>query len=695
MIKMTEKFVAKNLSSHNNLRAFKQHGFVYKGTTGKQVYGYSIFSGKEDGMWINPETKMWDCKHTGKSGGYQSFLKSVHKLCVKNLKSDKLVWLKKNRGLSRTTLKFHEVGYNPHTDNFVIPVYDMKREKLWDLRIFNPKTKKILGTAGCTTALYGWEEIESHDTIWLCEGEWDKMSMWEILSKMDLLSRETAVAVPGATVFKSDWHVLFKDKNVCVMYDFDYPQEVNNEVRPGAGLMGALKVKKSIGHIVKEIKYVNWPEDSKDGFDVRDFLRKKKSHRSAYSTILTMLKSSPYVHEELKTEVQSDEKSDDEVFTGKRVSCEEVYSVYKKWLHMPDTTVIDVLYGSMIANRLDGEPLWMFIIAPSGATKTELLLSVSQAPRVVSTTALTPHSLVSGANFAGGGDPSLIPKLNGKVLIIKDFTTILNMNQMARDEILGILRDAYDGKTEKTFGNGIFRSYNSKFGIIAGVTPAIELYIAGQTAFGERFLGFKIKIPESYKGRLVYLSKAMGNNQSESKMKEELSELGKRVLSHNYKEIPEIPEIFQKKLMTLALWTSIMRGTVTRDKYSKEVIAKPFVELATRIVKQYTKLSTGIAMFRGKKKVTRAEYRVIKQVSISSVLSDLNELTKFMYHSGKDSWKEFREITKATRLPAENCRRKLEDLTMLNVIVKESKNMKSYYRIHEEMYELISENGIY
>lgn len=687
--------ITKSLAEHKNLVAFKQHGFVYKGESGTQVYGHSIFSGK-DNFWINPETKMWDCKNTGIGGGYQRFIKEVHKLSLEYLKGDKFAWLRKNRGLMRNTLKSHNVGYNPHNETFLIPVYDANNDKIHDLRIFNPRTKKIIGTSGCNVGLYGWESLQKFKTIWLAEGEWDKMAMWEILYKNDKLRKELVVAVPGAGTFKSEWHGLFKDKIVNVVYDADKPQSIGGAMKPGAGPLGTMKVYKALRNIAKELKFVHWKKqgDVKDGYDLRDLLL-ETNHDKAYKLLHEYLDDEPTLEEEYRNEVIEIEKSDDEIFTGERVSTDEIYKKYKRWLYLPDKSVIDALYGALLANRFDGDPLWTFLIGPSGSGKSELILSVSEAPKIITTTSLTPQTLVSGYNYAGGVDSSLIPRLNGKNLLIKDFTTILNMRGEKREEIFSILRDAYDGKTEKEFGNGVTRSYKSIFGIFAGVTHAIELYLSGQTAFGERWLGYKITIPSTARGRRKYIEKAKENTKHKSVMRKQLSELGTRVLSYNYKKIAKMPDNIDSKIVTLAEWTSQMRWAVKRDLYSKEIIARPFTELGTRLVQQFTKFIDGVAMFKGITKITDDEYKLTKKLAVDSIDGDLNDIMQLLYNKGLDEWTEYKDIIIETELPSESCRRKIENLLMLKVIKSKKDGFKRFYSISREIYKSITEGEIY
>jgi len=230
MSKITDKYP--------NIKVFEQHGFVYEGVSGNQVYGYSIFSGKNT-FYINPKTKMWDCKSSGKAGGYQTFLKEVHALSLESFDNGKIDFLKNNRSLQKSTLKKHQIGFNTNTNDFLIPIYDANKKNLQDLKRFNPKNHKaykMLSSSGAIAGLYGWEELGDVKTVWLVEGEWDRMAMWEVLNKTKKLGTDAVVSVPGAMTFKADWAGLFKDKDVIVGYDNDYDKKLKGKMMPGAGV---------------------------------------------------------------------------------------------------------------------------------------------------------------------------------------------------------------------------------------------------------------------------------------------------------------------------------------------------------------------------------------------------------------------------------------------------------------------------
>jgi len=133
----------------------------------------------------------------------------------------------------------------------------------------------------------------------------------------------------------------------------------------------------------------------------------------------------------------------------------EVKKIIKDWLYLEDDTVIDVILAIQVANELRTDPNWMLIIGPPSHAKTELLRSLDGHPKTCFLSNLTPSTLVSGLRFKKGQkDPSLLLTLDGKTLVLKDFTSILSMRSEAQQEILGQLREVYDGQYSKAFGTG-------------------------------------------------------------------------------------------------------------------------------------------------------------------------------------------------------------------------------------------------
>ena len=80
---------------------------------------------------------------------------------------------------------------------------------------------------------------------------------------------------------------------------------------------------------------------------------------------------------------------------NKNVGLEDVKNIFKKWLYFKDENLVDVVLGSVIANRTPSDPIWLFIVAPAGGSKTEVIRSLD-TKEIYQISSLSQHSLISG-----------------------------------------------------------------------------------------------------------------------------------------------------------------------------------------------------------------------------------------------------------------------------------------------------------
>lgn len=146
-----------------------------------------------------------------------------------------------------------------------------------------------------------------------------------------------------------------------------------------------------------------------------------------------------------------------------------------------------------ISIRLGGNNLWMYVVGPAASGKTtlvELIAANTTTSRMISKfTGL--HSGFNQGGSKSGKDASLFAMIDKKVVIVKDFTTVLGLEATARTRIFDELRDAYDGHTSNVYRNHIRYEYKDvRFGFIAAVTDRIRQF--GTVNLGERFLQMQI-----------------------------------------------------------------------------------------------------------------------------------------------------------------------------------------------------------
>lgn len=369
------------------------------------------------------------------------------------------------------------------------------------------------------------------------------------------------------------------------------------------------------------------------------------------------------------------------------ITLSQAREVFNKWLEHTDPDLLDVVCGTVMAHRLDGDPVWMFIIAAPGDGKTEMIRALQNDPAVYMLSSLKPAALISGFQNDDGSDPSLLPRLNDLVLIVKDFTTVLTMPNEARAEILGTLRDAYDGQSSKAFGN-CERSYVSRFGLLAAVTPVIESYWGVSQQLGERFLRLRLKS----KGRVSKVGRALTNTDAETSMRAELAAAARGVLAQSGRSATVPPEIGDR-LIHLADFVSRARSEVSRDRKGA-VQFMPIPEVGTRIGKALKKLAIGIALARGLEAVDADVMRIVQRVAVDSVPSVRAQLLRVLW-TLRGAFGPTGGIADAADVSADTARVWLEDLRLLGIVDREApaKNLHTW-RLRAEFIDTMNRAGL-
>lgn len=687
-----------------SLKGFRFHGVEFTEDTGTgQARGECPWCGKAK-FYANYKTKLFDCKTCGEHGNFEQFLAIHARYCADMLwkstsaeaeAARKVLAL--NRGLPRSAFQAWGVGWDG--DSYTIECR-IPNGMTTDLRKWRPGGN-LISTPGTKVGLFGAEWLalagRRKETVYVCEGEWDAMALSWLLKKLGM--KGIVVGVPGANTFKPEWVPLFKDRDVVALYDAD-----------GAGEQGEKKCYQMIKSATRSLKFVIWPTEVPDGFDTRDWIKygacKMKSPEKSWAKLqLLFTGTRPRVEAKVAQIEDATGTGQEEVPSLDPIGREELVRVYRKWLHIRDDDPIAIVMGTCLANRIPGDPLWMFLVAPPGGMKSELLMSLAKSERTYACSSLTPHTLVSGANFTGGGDPSLIPLLNGKVLIIKDFTTILTSHPMARDEIFGQMRDAYDGRFEKQFGNGVYRKYESTFGVLAGVTPSIDAYSSLHSGLGERFLKYRMDADIGTEDEEARILRAIGNVNQEVHMRAALQEAAARFLVKEVdtNALPTVSDETRRRIAALAMLVARMRGVVNRDRYNSQMlVAKASHEIGTRLAKQFSKLALGISIYYGDSEVGERAYRLVVKVATDSVPDKIEETVRTLYQIGTVATdtqtgqpKTLDVATKAKGLTLSTVYRTLQDLDMIGMLKGTKQEKHTEWALRPNVLAMIQSSGAY
>lgn len=360
------------------------------------------------------------------------------------------------------------------------------------------------------------------------------------------------------------------------------------------------------------------------------------------------------------------------------ISFEQLEAVFDKWMIMPDRGILRLLIGFYLSNKLPGKALWMIIIGPSGGGKTEFLNSLLVLPDIVPVSILTPNTFLSG--MPGQNDASLLPKLTGKIMLMKDLTTILSMQKDARAELFAQFREIWDGSMKKIFGNGRIASWTGKVSFLAASTQAVDLNQQQFTHLGERFLNYRLIMPD----RKEVGMRSLANESNQDQMEEELQDamlLFFKGINFDEKNIPQIPDEYKQELVNLANFATLARSGIIRDMgMKKEVIFVPAAEMPTRITGQLAKLGVGIMMaFKGV--LSPENLKVIYKTALDSI-PQTNKMV--IIEMARADGQSTAEIATALGYPTEPIKMYLENLAMLKVCRRVKDGTTYHWTMNEE-----------
>jgi len=657
-------------------RIFESHGVEFTGERGDEIYGTCPFTDKAEKFYVNTKTWLWDSKTAGISGNVPRFLAEIHKLYRKRMTPDRLNALAHDRGLPVSAFEPWHIGWTGNA--YAIPYMDPSGAMV-DIRTWRPNGRAI-STAGIEVGLFGAHRLnrDLSAPVYLCEGEWDTVAWNEALRQAN--EPGIVVGVPGAGILKSEWVPWFAGRTLHVLYDND-----------GAGEHGEILVEKRLKTAVQSLTFLHWPSGLPVGYDIRDWVMQWLVKYKKPKTCIAGLKKLFQTHTRTMDPLDRAKKEWDEQphpagpppsdasrepksnWSTTVPSIADVNAIFKKWLYLDSTTAIEVMLATIVSQNITGPPIWMFLVSPPGGAKTETLNALTLYPEVYMTSTLTPPSLISGANIKDGVDPSLIPKLNGRIMVIKDFTSILSMRDADKDEIFGILRDAYDGKCGKVFGNGVVRSYTSRFSILAAVTPRIY-DLAGQHAqLGERFMKLMMGDNLNHHSEEAIIARAIKNINKETAMQHELQDVVRAFLTDraSQRHLPTIPESVSHRIIQLSMFGARMRGTVSRDTYHNDIItSRPSAEIGSRLGIQLAKLSQSLAMVYGHQKVGEQEYTLIKKVMLDTVPQRTEDIIRYIIrqHPSMTAPISTADLSTITRYPQATVSRILQDLNVLDIV---------------------------
>ena len=263
-----------------------------------------------------------------------------------------------------------------------------------------------------------------------------------------------------------------------------------------------------------------------------------------------------------------------------------------------DQGIVKLLCATVIANRMPVDPVWMFIVAPSGAGKTELINTLSKVTGIYPLSSVTAHTFISGQKRTGV-ETSLLFVIKEGIITFKDFTSILSLQKDERAQVIGQLREIFDGAYSKTFGTGEKINWRGKIGLIGGVTTAIYVMREIYAVMGERFMMYAPILPDG----LDMARRAMKNTRIIPEYRLKLQESFAHYLDQvvgtptSVENIPSLSGKFMEELLKLAEFATRSRSPVDRSfGPNKEITFIHPPEIPTRFSSQLQSLAMALML---------------------------------------------------------------------------------------------------
>lgn len=354
---------------------------------------------------------------------------------------------------------------------------------------------------------------------------------------------------------------------------------------------------------------------------------------------------------------------------------DQIRKGFSKWLSLPNHDTVDIVAATYLANQLPGKAVWLAIVGPPATGKTEIAQALTGCLRVHSKDGISTSTFVSGYRTSKASTKKfgLLEQMQDglpHMVVIRDFSAILQKRPEQRTEILAQLRSLYDGRFNQTFGNDVTISWEGKMGMIVCSTGQYDKEIKSLAMMGDRFLVFRQK--EGNRKGLA--ERASRNAEFTDKMRIDLE---KAYSLLNRIKLPKTVPIDLRARQAIAEVCDFItraRSPVSRDFKTREVDEVPELEGTARVAIEISQIARGLTVYHGKTRFEDSDVELLDSLVFSSVPHTRSLVLSGMDLKGRISGLQ---LSRDVGVPKTVVSRTLEDLQLLGIINWEPGTMGS------------------
>lgn len=304
-----------------------------------------------------------------------------------------------------------------------------------------------------------------------------------------------------------------------------------------------------------------------------------------------------------------------------KLTIEQVEQKIRDVYLLVDVGIIRIILATIIGNRLglSDQPIWLLLISGSGSGKTMVINLISKCgPWIVPIDTLTTNTFAS--SLKRDEETSLLFKAQNGILVFKDFTGVMNMNEEGLRDIMGQLRNIFDGEFTKRSGNGNDVMWTGKVGIIAGGTIASQRKMRQFSEQGERFINYIINLADSKD----MARRALLNRKNSKKTAEELAdmvaEFVNQKISKGLNKNLTVPQRIEEEMIHVADFATRARSPVTMSK--KDPTQVEFVgdrEIPTRVAIMLSNIAVALMVLSDEEELSDFNAQILFKTAMDSI----------------------------------------------------------------------------
>jgi hypothetical protein len=347
------------------------------------------------------------------------------------------------------------------------------------------------------------------------------------------------------------------------------------------------------------------------------------------------------------------------------VDLQEVLVTYRRRLDL-DEGAIKATLATVVANQLEGPPVWLMLVGPPSSGKTEVLRPLLGIQSIHQVSKLTEAALLSGTSKQGRDKSStggLLREVGDEgILLVPDFSTVLSMNADARSSLFAAFRDIYDGHYSRHLGvdGGTVLRWRGKLGMISAVTPAIDSHHEAVSNLGERWVYYRPPDgdPETH------ARQALATVGDEREMRAASGQLVSEFMGEiDTASKPALDDRASDFLVNLATFAVRCRSSVERDPRSRDIVAVPTPEMPGRLTGVLAQLWRGCVLLGNDEVDTR---RLVRKIALDGMPANRRGALEFLSLSNEP--KSVGMLTAHLQVSTSATRRVLEDLDAHKIV---------------------------